>query len=220
MPLTKYRFNNAVNAFFEMPRENAREILPAHLQPMEVRHGQGVLAVTAFDFVESMVGPYTELVLAVIVPPLVRPGEPMPKSAFYPFMVATSTAAARAHAIERWHLPHYMKDIAVDFEELGGRMSVRVRGAGTSIIDFKISQHTWVDADDPYQSFMHKAEERFKVNIHMKGRFTEHEEESGELTIYDHPMCEKLRADEIAAYPFREMWMKNGVQTFEELEAI
>jgi hypothetical protein len=220
VPLTKYYFKNAVSGFFEMPRGNAREILPAHLQPMEVRHGEAVLAVTAFDFSESMVGPYTELFLAVIVPPLVRPGEPMPKSAFYPFMLGTSTAAARAHAIERWHLPHYMKDVTLDFEESGGRMNVRVREGNTPILDFKISQHSWVDADDPYQSFMHTRENRFKVNVRMKGRFTEHEEESGELTIHDHPMCEKLRVDEIAAYPFREMWMKNGVQTFEELEAI
>lgn len=220
MPLTTYHFKNAVNAFFEMPRDNARAILPGHLQPMEVRHGQAVLAVTAFDFTDSMVGPYTELFLAVIVPPLVRPGETMPKSAFYPFMVATSTAAARAHAIQRWHLPHYMKDITVDFEESNGRMSVRVREDRASILDFRISQHTWMDADDPYQSFMHTGEDRFKVNVHMKGSFTEHEEETGDLTIYDHPMCRKLRVDEIAGYPFREMWMKDGVQTFQELEPI
>ena len=220
MPLTRYHFKNAVNAFFEMPRSNAREILPGHLQPMEIRHGQGVLAVTAFDFTDSLVGPYTELFLAVIVPPLVRPGEPMPKSAFYPFMVATSTAAARAHAIEKWHLPHYMKDITVDFEESDGRMSVRIRDGRAPILDFAISEHAWTDADDPYQSFMHSGEARFRVNVHMKGRFSEHEEETGDLTLYEHPMCHRLRVDEIAAYPFREMWMKDGVQTFQELESI
>jgi hypothetical protein len=220
MPLTRYKFKHAVNAFFEMPRDNAREILPAHLHPMEPRHGQGVLAVTAFDFTDSMVGPYTELFLAVIVPPLVRPGDPMPKSAFFPFVVATSTAAARAHAIEKWHLPHHMKDIAVDFEELDGRMSVRVREGRSPVLDFRISQHSWIDADNLYQSFMLAGEEPLKVNVHMKGRFTEHEEETGELTFHDHPMCQKLNVDEIAAYPFREMWMKDGVQSFEELESI
>jgi len=220
MPLTKYCFKNAVNAFFEMPRENARAILPAHLHPMEIRHGEAVLAITAFDFSDSMVGPYTELFLAVIVPPLVRPGEPMPKSAFYPFMLATSTQAARDHAIERWHLPHHMKNVSVDFEESNKRMSVRVHEAGVPILDFAISPHTWVDADDLYQSFMHTQADRFKVNVHMKGRFTEHEEETGELMLYDHPMCDKLHINDIAVYPFREMWMQNGVQTFEELESI
>ncbi|UCG50737.1 MAG: acetoacetate decarboxylase family protein, partial [Candidatus Latescibacterota bacterium] len=147
MPLTTYRFKNAANAFFEMTRDNAREILPKHLQPMEIRHGQGVFAVTAFDFTDSMVGPYTEIVLAVIVPPLVRPGDEMPKSAFYPFVVATSTKAARDHAIERWHLPHYMKDIAVEFDEADDRMSVRVHESERPIVDFTISHHTWTAAD-------------------------------------------------------------------------
>lgn len=220
MPLTKYYFKNVINAFFEMPADNARELLPQHLHPMEIRHGQGVFAVTAFDFNDSMVGPYTELVLAVIVPPLVKPGEAMPKSAFYPFFVATSTKAARDHAIERWHLPHHMSDISVDFKETGTRMIARAHESGRPIVEVSISHHTWADADHLYQSFMNTDTEKFKANVHMAGRFTEHEEETGELTLHDHPMCRKLRADEIASYPFREMWMKDGVQTFEELETI
>lgn len=220
MPLTKYRFENVINAFFEMPADNAREFLPKHLQPMEIRHGQAVFAVTAFSFTESMVGPYTEVVLAVIVPPLVKPDEPMPKSAFYPFLVGTSTQAAREHAIERWHLPHYMKDIAVDFEESGNKIAARVHESDKPIVEIAISHHNWVDADNLYQSFMNTEDANFKANIHMTGRFTEHEEETGELTLHDHPMCEKLRVDEIASYPFREMWMKNGLQTFEELDTI
>jgi hypothetical protein len=67
---------------------------------------------------------------------------------------------------------------------------------------------------------MNTDDANFKANIHMAGRFTEHEEETGELTLHDHPMCEKLRVDEIASYPFREMWMKDGLQTFEELDTI
>ena len=219
MPLTKYHFRNVINAFFEMPADNARELLPNHLHPMEIRHGQGVFSVTAFDFSESMVGEYTEVVLAVIVPPLVKPGEPLPKSAFYPFLVATSTEAARNHAIERWHLPHYMKDITVDFEQSGNRISARVHEADKPIVDVAISHHNWVDADDLYQSFMHTDTAHYKANVHMAGRFTQHEEETGELTLHNHPMCAGLRVDEIASYPFREMWMTNGVQTFEELES-
>jgi hypothetical protein len=167
-----------------------------------------------------MVGPYTELVLAVIVPPLVKPGEPMPKSAFYPFLVGTSTEAAREHAIERWHLPHFMKDIAVDFTETGNQMTARIHESDKPIVEVTISHHNWVEADNLYQSFMNTDTNNFKANVHMAGRFTEHEEETGELILHDHPMCEKLRAEEIASYPFREMWMKNGVQTFEELETI
>jgi hypothetical protein len=43
--------------------------------------------------------------MCIVSPPLVKPGE-SPKSAFYPYQVATTTRGARDHAIERWHLPH------------------------------------------------------------------------------------------------------------------
>ena len=220
MPLTQYYFANAVSGYFEMPRENAREILPAHLHPLEIRHGESVLAVTAFEFTKSLVGPYRELFLAVIVPPIVRHGEPVPKSAMYPFMLATTTSAARAHAIERWRLPHYMKDVSIEFEEAGKRVAVKVHDKGAPILDLAVSAHSWTQTDDLYQAFMIKDPDRFKVDVRMNGRFTQHEEETGELTLHDHPACARLRIDDIATYPFREIWMKDGVQTFQELETL
>jgi len=218
MPLTQYHFANVVSAFFEMPRDNARELLPSHLQPLEIRHGQSVLQVTAFEFTKSLVGPYKEIYLAVLVPPVVHQGGTMPKSALFPFMLATTTTPAREHAIERWHLPHYMKDVSIDFEHTGKRVTVRVEDAGSPVLDFAISEHAWTTADDLYQSFMIKDAERYKVDVRMAGRFTQHEEETGELTMREHPLCARIRIDEVSSYPFREIWMKDGVQTFRELE--
>jgi hypothetical protein len=220
MPLTRYYFKNAISAFFEMSRENAREILPPHLEPIELRHGLGVFALTAFDFSDSMVGPYQEIVLAVIVPPLIKPGGDIPKSAFYPFIVGTSTREAREHAIERWHLPHHMSDVAVEFTEADGRIEIRVREGDKPVLDFAINEYKWSSVNDLYQSFMISEMEKFKADIHMKGRFTEHEEETGDLTLHDHPMNKPLWAEEVATYPFRELWMRDGVQTFDELERI
>ena len=219
MPRTKYAFDNAVSAFFEMPTELARELLPPHLEPLEVRHGSGVFAVTAFHFTESMVGEYDEIVLAVIVPPMLQGGE-FPKSAFYPFLLGTSTPESRAHAIERWHLPHYMADIAVDFEQTDGKIEIRAHENGRPILDYGVAQHQWSRVNHLYQAFMADESGDYKVDIHMQGRFTEHEEEAGHLELHDHPMCERLRPDEIESYPFRELWMQKGMQTFEELEAL
>ena len=220
MPLTRYDFKNAVSAFFEMSSESGRQILPRHIEPVELRHMRGVFAVTAFDFADSMVGSYQEIVLAVIAPPIMKPGAEMPKSAFFPFLVGTSTEASRQHAIERWHLPHYMKDVDVDFEESGGTMKVHVHEGAKPIFDFSVKEHSWNAVDHLYQSFMIDDKEKYKANIHMKGRYSEHEEESGEITIHDHPMCEKILGADVESYPFRELWMKDGVQTFEELETI
>ena len=114
---TYYGYDFCIGGYFEMPTEDARKLLPPHLEPLEVMHDRSILAITAFHFSESMVGEYDEIVLAVVVPLLVEPGKPLAKAAFFPFMVGTSTPESRAHAIERWRLPHYMKDVKIDFED-------------------------------------------------------------------------------------------------------
>src|SRR4029453_1887278 len=113
--LTRYGYANAISGFFEFPPENARRLLPRPPEPAELRPGTSIFSMTAFDFTESMVGPYGEVVMSVIVAPLVKPGERLPKAAFYPYLVATTTKAARDHAIERWHLPHWMEDVEIGF---------------------------------------------------------------------------------------------------------
>lgn len=220
MPLTRYRFKNAVNGFFEMSREHAKRLVPAHLEPMELKHSIGVFAVTAFDFTESEVGSYQELVMAVITPPRIGVGGEFPRSAFYPFVVATSTEASRLHAIERWHLPHYMADVAVEFHEENGGMRVHAHEKGRPILDMTVSAHKWTTVNHLYQAFTVDSPRRFKADIHMEGTFTEHEEESGELVLHPHPMCEGVLAADVASFPFRELWMRDGVQTFEELQTI
>jgi hypothetical protein len=217
---TQYHFRHAVSAFFEMNRDAAKALLPPHLEPFEPHHGLAVFAVTAFDFVKSEVGGYQEIVLAVITPPLVTSTGQWPRSAFYPFVVGTNTEASRAHAIERWHLPHYLADVSIDFDEAPEQVGVRVREAESAILDVTVRAHKWTRVDHLYQSFMFDRGQSFKSNIHMAGEFTEHEEEAGELTIHRHPMTERLLDADVETYPFRELWMKDGVQTFEGLETL
>ncbi len=87
----RYVFSTGVSALFEMPTSDARRILPEHLEPIEVRHERSILAVTAFHFKESVAGPYAELMLSVVVPPVPGRWGQHPKAGFYPFMAATSS---------------------------------------------------------------------------------------------------------------------------------
>ncbi|MEX2465833.1 MAG: hypothetical protein WD995_02920 [Gemmatimonadota bacterium] len=217
---TYYGFENCVGAYFEMPTDEARKVLPPHLQPLEKQHERSIFAITAFHFTESEVGEYDEVVLAVIVPPIVEPGKPLPKAAMYPFMVATSTKAAREHAIERWRLPHIMKDLEIDFEESDGTMTVKVRDDGQPVLDLVVTEFEPEPAKNQYCVFTVGDENRYKVNIYMEAPHSEHEEERGELTLYDHPFLAGLDPAEIEPYPFREEWYRAGLQTFEELESL
>jgi hypothetical protein len=220
MQLTRYEFKHCVGAMFEMSTTAARKILPAHLQPLEVQHTRSVLAVLAFHFTDSEVGAYDEVVLSVVTPPRMEPGKPLPTAAFYPFMLATSTEAARRHAIERWHLPHYMKDLEFSFDSRDGRMRTRVMDEGTPVLDLTIGEHAFEPVTRLYHCFMVDDAERLKVNIFMQASHSQHEEETGELILHPHPMTEVLAGADVSSYPFREEWYGAGVQTFEEVERI
>jgi len=220
MEYTYYGFADAVSAFFEMPTADARKLLPAHLQPLEVQHTRSILSVTAFDFTESMVGQYYEIVLSVIVPPRVEPGKQLPKAAFFPFMVGTTTDASREHAIERWHLPHYMKAVQVSMVPSDEMMQVGVTDAGKPILDMTVTSHVFQPVRDLYNSFMVNGDEHFKVNIFIEGPHAEHEEERGTLVLHEHEMTRGLTIPDVSGIAFREQWLKGGLQTFEEMERI
>ena len=215
--LTRYGYKNAISGFFEFPTENARRILPRHLEPAELHHGSSIFSMTAFDFTESMVGPYGEVVMSVIVAPLVKAGERLPKAAFYPYLVGTTTKAARDHAIERWHLPHWMEDVQVQFVREERRITAKVAADGAPVADLVISDYAWNPVSHLYQSFMKDGQGAYLANIVMEGSQSEHEEETGQLTLYDHPFNKDLVLSEVYDVPFRELWMRNGVQTFDPL---
>ncbi len=220
MDYTYYGFRNCVGGFFEMATSDARKILPPHLQPLELQHMRSVFALTAFEFTDSEVGAYEEVVLAVLVPPMVEPGRPLPKAAFYPWAVGTSTAAARKHAMERWHLPHHMKDLEIKFTETDGQMVVNVRDEDQPVLDLTVTEYAFGPARYLYNAFTIEADDRFKANIYMEAPHSEHEEEKGSLTLYDHPMTAPLTVSEVHTWPFREEWYRAGLQTFEPLETI
>jgi len=220
MQLTTYEFKHCIGAMFEMSTVDARKILPGHLHPLEVQHTRSVFAVLAFQFTDSEVGAYDEVVLSVVTPPRIEPGKPLPQAAFYPFILATSTEAARQHAIERWSLPHYMKDLEFSFEEAGGKMRVSVLDEGSPVLELTVSEYSFKPTTNPYHCFMTDGDERLKVNIFMNAAHSQHEEETGELILYQHPMTESLDLEEVSSYPFREEWYGPGIQTFEEVERI
>ena len=219
MDYTYYGFRNCVGAFFEMPTADARKLLPSHLEPLEMQHERSVLALTCFEFTESEVGHYFEIVLAVIVPPMVESGKPLPKAAFFPFCIGTSSEASRLHAIERWHLPHYMSDLDITMTESTDAMEVTVRDGDTPVLDFIVTKHEYAPTKNLYNAFTVEdgADTRFKANIYMEASHSEHEEENGSLTLHEHPMTEGLTIDDVNTYPFREQWYQAGTQTFEPL---
>jgi hypothetical protein len=216
----QYHFRHAIGGFFEFPTANARKILPPHLHPVEPHHGQSVLSVMAFDFHNSMVGEYGELILSVLSMPRIEPGSPLPRSAFYPFLLGTTTKASRDHAIERWHLPHFMDNIDLSFDAGDDDIRIAAAHGGAPIIDMRIMDYDWEKVSHRYQCFMHDADGSYMSTIIMEADFSENEEERGEIEIHPHAFTSAIDRDAVTTTPFRELWMRDGLQTFHPLEQL
>jgi hypothetical protein len=218
----RFAFSTGVLAFFEMPTADARRILPAHLEPVEIRHQRSILAVTAFHFLESEVGPYAELMLSVIVPPV--PGSwwrhQHPKAGFYPFLAATSSEESRRHRSEVYRIPHIAEDIDARFVEKGGSLMVNVWTRTGPVVDLTVTQHKWESTTHLLHTFMMDGTRRLKANLQISGRYTVHENERGKLTLHRHPMTAALTLDEISTCPFREHWLKDGVELMHPIETL
>ena len=219
----QYAYTHAIGGFFEFPTENARKLLPKHLHPVEPHHGQSVLSVMAFNFTSGSVdniGPYGELVLSVHVAPRIEHGRPMARAAFYPFLVGTTAPDSREHAIRRWHLPHFMADIDMQFRI--GEKDIRVAAAqgGAPILDLHITDYQWETVEHYYQAYMHDASGSYMATMALRGAFSENEEERGGIELYSHAFTEGLDIDGVNTTPFRELWMRDGTQTFEPLETL
>jgi hypothetical protein len=214
-----YRFHTGVSAFFDMATADARALLPGHLEPIEVTHQRSVLSVTAFLFDDSVVGPYTELMFSVIVPPMVAQWGQHAKAGFYPFLAATSSEEARRIKAERFHFPYHHQSIDAQFIETEDRVRIRVFGAGDPILDLSVTPGAWETTTHLLQGFMMNGEERLRTTLQISGDYTVHENEGGQMTLFPNQITSDLLRHEVSPFPFREHWFKNGTEVFHKLEA-
>ena len=218
MSVGSYRFKSGVSAFFEMATADAREVLPDHLEPIEVTHQRSILSVTAFLFDDSVVGPYTELMFSVIVPPMVAEWGQHAKAGFFPFLAATSSTEARRIKSERFHFPYHPDDIDAQFIETNEKLRVRVFGGGDPIMALSVTQGEWETTTHLLQGFMMNGDQRLRTTLQISGDYTVHENELGEMKLFPHAMTAEHLLCEVSGSPFREHWFKNGTEVFPELE--
>ena len=150
--------------------------------------------------------------MSVIVPPLVKPGERLPKSAFYPYLVATTTKAARDHAIERWHLPHWMEDVEIRFEPRAGRMTARVGSDGRAGGRPHDRRPLLAAGVAPLPVVHEGRLGRLPRQHHHGGRAERARGGDGaDHALTSTPSTRHLVISEIYEQPFRELWMRDGM---------
>ena len=221
--LYRYQYRDAVNGFFEIPTEIARGLLRGGCQPVELHHGRSILAVTGFEFHESAVGAYREVTLSVLTAPRIMTGEPMPRAAMYPFMIGTTTPESRRHGMQVWHLPHHDGVVDIEFARGAHELTITASERGAHILDLTITDPAaapWQQVEHRYQTFMQDEEGTYMSPLVMTGPFMENEEERGSLRLSRHPFTAGLDLVEVSTTPFREQWMKDGVEAIHPLQKL
>lgn len=218
--MSKAYFTTGVSSLFEMSTADARRILPSHLEPVEVRPQRSVLNVSAFHFRDSEVGPYAELVLSVLVPPLVGGFLRHPKAGFFPFMAATSSDPSRQLLSDELRIPTYGESIDLRFVERRDDLRIQVWADADPVIDMTVTLHKWKSTTHLLQSYMMDGERRLKADVEISGTYSMHEHESGHLKLFPHPITKDLTLDEVSASPFREHWLKEGCEVFSALQPV
>ncbi len=213
-PLASLRFRSCTGVFVEIPTEIARAVLPGDLQPVELFHGTSVLSAMAFDYRGTPFGDYRELALGIAVAPHVATASAMPKSAFFPFALASTSPAARQFATAELHLPYDEGDLEITMESTGGAASVVLQDGDRPVVELRATEHEWRDVSQLYQTFMVDSDGVWTAEIVMTARFSEHEEELGSLTLHAHPFTAGIPVDDVEGTPFREQIMRDGMQSF------
>jgi hypothetical protein len=210
-----YTFREQLSAFFELPHDVARGLFPRGPEPIEVRHGRAGLSVTFFDFIQSPVGPYRELVVALLVAPRVKKGRPMPHGAVLPHLVAATHRAARQDAIERWHLPNHDDDVIIEFDAESKCRSARIRDAsGRPVMTLRVaSAPRFRPARRLYESFPRDTTGLYSMTVELAGDLSETEDGVGSLELWDHPLHELSALRHADPIPFLECWVQNGCKT-------
>lgn len=218
MNRVEYHYPRMISASFEIPTEDARKLLPRGVEPLEPWHGASVLTVTLFEFDASPVGPYQEVVLSIFVAPRLIAGDVFPHAAVSPIRLGSTHLAARQHAIDLWHLPHFHEDIRIAFEpsEDGKRMTGRVYcPRGEEILELNVVQSgAWQNTLRQYQSFQEDETGLYMSKIDWSGFVNEHEEGIGSVHFRDHRFFHDFPVKLVAGGPpIREIWMQDGLES-------
>jgi hypothetical protein len=215
--VSRYDFRSALGGFFHANASRAAAALPDGLRPLESHPGLAVLAVTVFDFHASEVGPYQELLASIVVSPWAPRGEPLPHSAFFPVLLATSTHASRKHATERWRLPQLDRCLSIELDRSAGERVAVVRDERQVVLRLRVTETKQVASRRDYQCFAADPEHSYRVMVELEGQLSEHDDERGELALGDHPLASSLAQLLDDPTPFREQCMDVGVERFGEL---
>jgi hypothetical protein len=206
-----YRDSSSFAAIYAAPTKAVRPLLRhPSLRPIELVPGTSLVAITAFEYRDSDIGPYNELSIAVLASIARRP---IAGASFlaqlargvtsaYVWQLPVTTEIARLGGVELYGYPKFLASI--DFERGRGRIACQLGADGQNILRLSgpmltTSRGTVVRIE----TYSVRDGIPLRANV-----ITDHLEQAQslyprgvELSLGDHPIAAQLRALELGPRP-------------------
>lgn len=199
-------YNTAcVFASFIVPSSAARQLLPTALDPVIVAPGRSLATVAFFQYVDSSVGPYNEMGLAIAAHPSRRagfhssaawhPGQSL-MPGMYVVDLPVTTEIANTAGRECWGYPKIV--VPIDFSCRGPQLDCQVYDAEGVTSLCRLSGRTGMGLKLPPPNLMTYTQRQgtlLRTVIAMRGRMAHTRAGSVRLHIATNPhhLCEHLR---------------------------
>lgn len=215
--MNRYMFRAAIGAYFHVDTNIVRNWLPKGLVPLEARPGHSVLAITSFDFIDSEVGPYGEVVISILVPPFANRDVELPHAATFPIVLLTTTEASAAHNGERWYLPGFERPVNIELTQVENRRILRVVDNGNPILSLHVQRQGGGSASRLFQVFTTHKGILHRANVRFLGDLDEHQNETGKLELFPHPLADRIAAALQDDLPIVEQSMDAGEEQYADV---
>ncbi len=209
LPILYFREDSFV-LFFTADEQRLRDALPSpEMHPVTVGRGRGVVAVAAFNYVETTIGPYGELAVAV---PVVYGRRPLPLLPLlreanckgFGMMVLqlpVTTQMARDAGRSVWGYPKFVADM--DFLVTPERLKCELREGERLILRVEVRRGGILRRDNrPLVTYSVKDGNLVKTVIPQRAVYMTDIFPDGFVELGEHPVAESIAKLGLSSRPF------------------
>ena len=190
------------------------------LRPVEVFWGRSLLCITLFDFLQSPVGPYTELVLSTFVErnsnfkiPLLSLIKDQVYNRFNLFIIdiAQNTEIAVEHGNLLTGYPHNPNLINIKFEEEDDSIFIKSFDSKKHILDVEISKPKKERIiKESYITYFSKNEVFYKIQMDIHG--IAGNVAVNKLNLGNHELAEFIKSLSVSRKPFQVRYSRDVIE--------
>ncbi len=218
---TNYQFKNILNCLLEIETIYVNKLVPKNIYPLEIQPNLSLISIIGFDFQETPIGNYQEVIIGVVIQPYLLKKGDIPKSAIFPINIATNTDNSKIHAISNYKLPHYMKNIEIDFDIDASKKKLICKENNDVFMNIELDINDKHDKSQEYhQSFVFDNNKLFLSNININSLMAESQDGRGNVFFNKHSFFKDIEIDEINNIPYLERHAYNGIETMSSLISI